>query len=99
LTNQFSVKVKKLKMQAACIFLSFVLEALQHTATERLGEILRFRKFQGRSADLLRIENRPSAPPGTFPARGGALIPVPTNAAVGFNESRCAPGIWSGLRS
>ena len=35
--------------------------------------MLRFRKFQGRSADLLRSENRPSAPPGTFPARGGAL--------------------------
>jgi hypothetical protein len=41
--------------------------------TERLGEISRFRKCQGRSADLLRSENRPSAPPGTFPARGGAL--------------------------
>jgi hypothetical protein len=47
--------------------------ALQHTATEGLGEISRFRKFQGRSAGLLRSENRPSAPPGTFPARGGAL--------------------------
>jgi hypothetical protein len=50
--------------------------------TGRLGEILRFRKFQGRSADLLRSENRPSAsaPPGTFPARGGALWRCPTRS-------------------
>jgi hypothetical protein len=33
--------------------------------------ISRFRKFKGRFADLLRSENRLSAPPGTFPARGG----------------------------
>jgi hypothetical protein len=29
--------------------------------------------FKGRSADLLRSENCPSAPPGTFPARGDTL--------------------------
>jgi hypothetical protein len=34
---------------------------------EGLGGILRFRKFKGRSADLLRSESCPSAPPGTFP--------------------------------
>ena len=75
LANQFSVKVQMKFRAARDIILSF-----EHGGTEGLGEISRFRKFQGRSADLLRSENRPSAPPGTFPARGGALRRCQTHA-------------------
>jgi hypothetical protein len=77
LINQFSVKVKKLKIEAASIY---SLPALPRCGQRGLAKYRDSENFKAVARVFYGVKIAPMPPPGAFPARGGTLWRGPTFA-------------------